>query len=299
MSLLSRRQFLQLAGITLLDSSLPLGPLWPPSPVQTATALHGRTLMPTTVFSRPDQHSPMLSTLWPDSIVTLYDHIRGWYQVGSGFVPQTAVQPLLLHPVEPVAASAPFFGEVTSPVAPVRQWAAADAPLVTRIGHSGVASVIDYLPVDNGSGWYALANADQTVLGWTQAVHWQPISLNPVSRQPNLRIEIQQAQQQLTVFQGQQSLLRVPLSINTPLPTGTFDLKREDPHFSPFALSGTNTIIYGAPWPLQIDQRYTMVGVYWHNDFGQAAPGSQIQLTALAARWLYQQVSDNASVTIV
>ena len=299
MSLLSRRQFLQLAGITLLDKSIHLGPMWPQQITQADPALHGRTLMPTPVFSRPDQHSQLISTLWPDSIVAILDQPTGWYQLPNGFVRQTAVQPLLLHPVEPAAASVPFFGEVASPVASVRQWAAADGPLVTRIGHGGVTQLVDYLPGDNHSGWYAVADSQQAILGWTQAVHWQPVSLTPAIPLSDLQLEIQQTHQRLTVFQGQQALLQAPLSINMPLPTGTFDIKREDPHFPPFALSGTNTVIHAAPWPLKIAGRYAMVGVYWHNDFGQAAPGPHIQLTALAARWLYQHVNDNVFVTIV
>ncbi len=299
MSLLSRRQFLQLAGITLLDNTIQIGPLWPQQSAQSATALHGRTLTPTGVFSRPDQHSQLINILWPDRIDTLRDHPPGWYQLPNGFVPQTTVQPMLLQPVEPVITSVPFFGEVASPVTPVRQWAAADAPLVTRIGHGGVTQLVDYLPGDNHSGWYALAEPQHAILGWTQAVHWQPVSLTPAVALSDLQLEIQQNHQQITVFQGQQPLLQAPLSINTPLPTGTFAIKREEPHFPPFSLSGTNTLIHAAPWPLKIAGRYSLVGVYWHNDFGQAAPGPQIQLTALAARWLYQYVNDNVFVTIV
>lgn len=49
-----------------------------------------------------------------------------------------------------------FWAEVAGPVAAVRQWCAADAPFVTRIGHGGVAQIIDYLS-DKTTSWYEIA----------------------------------------------------------------------------------------------------------------------------------------------
>ncbi len=302
MSLLSRRQFLHVAGITLLNSGINLNQLWPYSLSHTDEITHARTFAATKIFARPHPASSVLRQLWPDSIVAITGGSSGWYHLSEGFIPRATAQPMLLHPIDTEisnVAYTPFLAEVASPVAAVREWASADAPLVTRIGYGGTVHIMDYLPTPDSSGWYALSGPDNTLLGWTQAVHWQRIEISTDHTFSDLHVEINQTQQLLTVYQQQMAILQTPVSINERLNTGVLTLKREQPCLPPFLISATNPLIYGAPWHLKVADTYDLCGVYWHNQFGQAAPGPHIQVTALVARWLYQHLSDNDSVTIV
>src|SRR5690554_8060943 len=82
---------------------------------------------------------------------------------------------LVYAPPQSIASSqSPFWGEVIAPIAPIRQYCSADAPLVTRIGHGGVAQIVDYLPGEP-HGWYGIGNQNGQVAGWTQAIYWQAV----------------------------------------------------------------------------------------------------------------------------
>jgi hypothetical protein len=296
---LSRRRFLQLAGITFLGSYFDPGQFWraaEPYPLLT----HGRALAATPVYAAPTQHSALITYLWPDSIIDLQDTIGNWYQTSTGFAQRICIQPITLYPVTHNLLSLPAWAEVVSPVATVRGWCAADAPLVTRIGHGGVAQVIDYLPADSLSdAWYGIATDSGDPLGWSQAVHWgQPPKYLPPLR-GNLTLEINQIKQHLHVNYDRTRLLTTPVSTSQPLLPGHWSLTRYRPAGSVTGAPHRDRLIHGAPWQFQLDNHLLISGVYWHNAFGQPVEtGPAVQLPALVARWLYHIIVDKVSVTI-
>lgn len=291
---LSRRQFLQFSGITLLSST----PAFPKANLLALTeseTLYGRALDCLTVYAQPNPGAKVVRKLWPDSIIRLTDSKPDWYQTGQGFVRRADVQPM--RPYLPEQATPvlrpPFWAEVAAPVAALRQWCAADAPLVTRIGHGGVCHVIDALPDATRDGWwYGFASEDGGLLGWSQAVFWRSIH-DARDPQGGLLVEIDRQQQQLAVTHGHQVLLQAAVSTDPALESGLNTLKHER--------IGTKLMLdearHGVPWALRFDGG-TISGVYWHNRFGAQTPGPAVQLPPLLAQWLYNTLVDGAPIRI-
>jgi hypothetical protein len=205
-----------------------------------------------------------------------------------------------IRPPEPATApEPPFWAEVSGPAAAVRQWCAADAPLVARIGHGGTAQVIRRLPPGSpgASPWYALAAADGSLLGWTQTAHWQPVRL--AENDSALHLELTRSDRQLTVFAGTRPVLRAAAAAGAPLQPGAYPLRRASVAGPPLALvEYDHHALYGAPWQLDLGGRYRLTGAYWHNRFGGDAPGPDIQVPPFLARWLYAQAGTGSVINI-
>ncbi|MBZ0297894.1 MAG: L,D-transpeptidase [Anaerolineae bacterium] len=295
MSQFSRRQFLHAAGITLLGSTLDPKSFFN-RPSSAEAPAYGRTLYPTTVYGAPAIGSPAVRQLWPESIHPIRSYNQGWYLLNSGYVPREAIQPMTLYPVEAPVTDFPCWLEVASPVAVVRKWCAPDAPLVTRIGHGGVAQVVDVLEFDN-QHWYAIQSTDHSLLGWTQTTHWQRALIN--QRYGGIvQVEVDQQKQRLQMYENGVQLLTAPFSSGRELPQGIFALKGRIPAGIAYDVPSQPRALAGAPWQLQIADIGLLSGVYWHNAFGVPVPGPEIQTSTLVARWLYQYVPDNALVSI-
>ncbi|MEP7292356.1 MAG: L,D-transpeptidase, partial [Chloroflexota bacterium] len=170
-------------------------------------------------------------------------------------------------------------------VAMVRVWCAADAAVVTRIGHGGVLYVKDKLTV-NEIEWYGVAERDaDDLLGWTQAAFWSPVSLDDAA--PSLTLVINTHTQQMDVHEADQHLLSAPISTGGTLPPGSYSIAKRYPTFS--ATSDTH---YHASWALTFGANLNLAGVYLHNHFGQPYPGTAVQVTPPLARWLYPRAAE-------
>ncbi|MGQ9887795.1 MAG: hypothetical protein ACUVSX_04825 [Aggregatilineales bacterium] len=298
----SRRRFLQLVGISLLAPQLPAFEAFALEEADTRElkAQHGRALLAAPVHAWPAHESPIIGQLWPDSVIPIADGPAGWYRVGAGYAPRAALQPIV--PVNPVRGSAPrpapFWAEVTGPAAAVRQWCAADAPLVTRIGHGGTARVIGVLgPGEQGGPhWYALAAGNNALLGWSQAALWQPIEV-PDDAAP-LRLEIERRRHQLVVLVDDRPALRATITVDAALQPGEYAFRRGLIAGPPLALEHCDTVLFGVPWQLELDNQHSLTGAYWHNRFGHCAPGPAVQVPPFLARWLYAQAGEGSTVKI-
>lgn len=302
MAKFSRRQFMQFAGVTLLAGHLPAAELLarPAASVPELTAQHGRVLLPAAVHAQPRADARVVSQLWPDSLISIVDVRGSWYRAGGGFVPRSAVQPVLLsQPARDLSQPAcPFWAEVSGPVAAVRHWCAADAPLVTRIGHGGTGKIVAALSPGepNAPFWYALAGEDHELLGWTQAAHWQPAP--SLEQGAALSLEIARSSRQLTVFVESRPALRAAIAAGAELKPGTYPLRRTRVAGPPLALVEYGQTLHGAPWQLSLNDQYSLTGAYWHNRFGDYAPGPAIQVPPFLARWLYAHAGADSMVYI-
>jgi hypothetical protein len=289
MTIFSRRQFLQLAGIALAGVQIDPARLFHSAPQNAPLTNMGRALAAAPIYSAPN--AQVIAHLWPDSVMPIHDSKGDWYKVPQGYILKTALQPMALYETPAQIEKPIFWAEVAGPVAAVRQWCAADAPLVTRIGHGGVAQVIDLLPGEP-SPWYGIAAENGDLLGWTQATHWRRVEAENSDVTP-LSLEIDQQNQTLTVYQDQIASLHAPISIGQSLTPGTYPLQR--------GRMGrmVNNEFHGVPWQISIGDDYNLNGVYWHNQFGSTIPGPAVQITPMLAHWLYQYMDDNGFVTIV
>lgn len=303
----SRREFLQFSGIALLASRLDLFDTAFAFPQE--AAYQGRVLASSPVFATPAVTAPVVRTLWPDSITPLLETRDGWYHVPDGWVRHELLQPMTPYtPPEVVPLpDVPYWAEVTAPVAPLRAWCAADAPLLGRIGHGGLALVIDALPADQpGMAWYGIADANGELLGWTPGVRWGlmkslPVgeSLRPSSAMANREnfIEIALSTYTLTAWEDNTAILAAPVSLGTDIQPGSYAFQRCQPAIT-WSDSIEGQTWYGVPWAIDLGAAGLLTGAYWHNRFGAAAPGPALQVSPALARWLYHWLNDGGAIII-
>ncbi len=286
----SRRTFLQLMGVTTLATFNPtlLSRALPVSSEQP----WARALRPAPVYAFPSAIHPV-DRLWPDSLVRLYGQNGEWYHTEKGYVSRLELQPI--EPFNPditafIRIDQPFWGMVAGPAAAVRQYCAADAPLVTRIGHGGVMKVVDSLPGEP-YGWYGLADADEHFVGWSQAVMWRPATTEVASFRLS-GITIDRQRQTLMAIAEDQTILESAASVGKTIPVGTFQVQRK--------LDGGVAIDQhvGAPWLLDCGA-LQLSGAYWHNHFGEAIAGQGVQLPPALARWLFSAVDQDSEIVII
>lgn len=292
--MLSRRSFLQLVGASLVAVGVR-----PASRMLAAfddSAYQGRAFGALPVYATRDAAREPIRYLWPDSTTTIRDRIDGWYQIADGWVQREGLQPMVAYDPSryEFVGGVPFWGEVAAPIASVRSHCAADAPLVSRIGHGGVAQVIDALPGEP-NGWYGIADEQGDLLGWTQGIFWRPLALE-VENASGRMLRVDRSAGLLTAVEGKQSALVVPFSSGQGLDKGTFPALRGE--IGGRRWFGDKT--YDAvPWSIGFGEGRSLAGVYWHNQFGSAyQDGPTVQVTPLIARWLYGWLGDDAHIVV-
>jgi hypothetical protein len=289
----SRRDFLKITGITLAASQINIFPNFQGSFLQ--NMYQGRALSAAPIYSALNSSSEIVATLWPDSVSHIRTIHENWYRLSSGYVERSELQPMFVQeqPADFQIPTFPFWAEVAGPVAPIREHCAANAPLITRIGHGGVAQVIDYLPGEP-NGWYGIGNDVGNLMGWTQAIHWTPLVETSYSgNETTIRIDV--AGQTLSVEQNGLIALYAPCSVDPGTKAGTYVLELQKP-------GGTHrtaeAVFQGVPWQLNFGADTTLTGVYWHNQFGKALPGPAVQVSPLLARWLYQAMNTGDQMVV-
>jgi hypothetical protein len=292
---LSRRHFLQLLGVTLGGSGLSALELPQIIPSFNADAAIGRTFSVASLYRAPHPDAPVVKRLWADSVVSLLDRKGRWYRVPGGYLRHADVQPMIPYqPPSPIATpTMPFWAEVAAPVAVLRRWCSAEAPLVARIGHGGILQVVDALQ-NSGGVWYSTADEHGLALGWSQALHWRPVE-TVTAPAAVTTLQIESESQQLTALQGEKLVLQAPLSTGVALQPGLYEIVECERSTTQQVES---TIHYGAPSVIRFGNGYEIAGVYWHNRFGAPVPGAAIQVSPLAAKWLYHLTGKGSKIIV-
>ena len=279
---LSRRQFLKFAGITAVVSQLPDLTGW-----AAPASIHGRVLQAARVYRQPAITSAVTHHVWPDSVHLLHEADKAWYRVEDGFIQRHLMQPINLNFTPAPVPQLPFWAEVSAPIAPVWQWCAVDAPLITRIGHGGVVHIIDQLP-----GWYGIAAENGEFLGWSQSTNWWPVP--PANSTGPIHVKIENSH--MTVSSANHRLMTAPVSLGGTVTRGTYALQKGQmggiccrvPHQSDY---------HGAAWQLRFGNNLDLTSVYWHNRFGQVVPGPAVQVSPIVGRILYRAAHDGSTIT--
>jgi hypothetical protein len=290
----SRRDFLKITGITLAASQMSIFPNFQRFFLQ--NTYQARALAAAPIYNAPNTSSEMVATLWPDSISHIRDANENWYRVSNGYVEREQLQPMFSQErtADSQIPAFPFWVEVVGPVAPIREHCAANAPLVTRIGHGGVAQVIDYLPGEP-NGWYGICDDSGQLMGWTQAVHWLPIVETRLPENKNtIRIDLKT--QTLSVENNGVVALQAPCCINSDTQAGIYALERQKPGGS---YSADEQLFHGAPWQLNFGSGVQLTGAYWHNQFGKPLNASGVQVSPLLAQWLYSSTNPGDQLIVI
>lgn len=286
--MLSRRQFLQAAGIAVAAAHLPRLS-FSASAAPSFETLYGRALQAAPVYATAQTNSLPLKHLWSDTVTPILETRGHWYRLPDGYAPRAMLQPMVKTAERSeTAAATPFWGEVSSAAAVVRQWCAADAPLMTRIGHGGVLHISDKLTLD-GNDWYGVAESTSgDLIGWTQAANWSPVMADTVL--PALVLAINRQMQQLDVYEGDQHILSAPVSVWQNLPAGRYPIDEQQ-------AATRSGKYYGAAWVLAFGNELQLAGAYWHNRFGTASrgaenPGAALEVMPALAHWLYPRAGE-------
>lgn len=300
---LSRREFLQAAGITAASASLfgfAMPGIRPGTTLAAPQIVQGRALQQTHIVDRAGQ---VMRTLWADAVFPIREYDADWYATEGGLVTREQVQPIAPYPTEVtrLVRRVPADVEVTAPVAAVRGYAAADAPLVTRVGHGGVMQVADVL-TNAGGTWYAVADADADPIGWTQAAHWRRLDTlhNAAGRRDTQAVTIDRTTNTLTATSGSAPVLQTAITAPASMAPGAYTLH-------PAACGGVCEVgtmqRHGTPYHMVVRHAnggtIPLHGAYWHNRFGHNGAGNAVELNVLAAKWLYLWAQDETTIKIV
>ncbi len=292
--MLSRRSFLRLVGASLAATAL--HPNLSMLAAVIDDAYQGRAFTALPVYSTPNEMTKPKAQLWPDSITLILDRTDEWYQVSGGWVRRDGLQPMLPYDATDYKFinAAPFWAEVAAPVAPVRAFCAADAPLVTRIGHGGVSQVIDALPGEP-NGWYGIADQNGDLLGWTQGVFWRPVEVETNNGDDHM-LHIDRKLGLMQAYAGAKPIIEVPFAGGSSLKAGDFMTHRG-------VIGGlrlqADKAYEGVSWQTLFGDGQMITGIYWHNRFRQAVQGdAALQTTPLLARWLYGWLGDDAHIVV-
>lgn len=290
---ISRRSFLQLSGIAL--AAFQFSPIF--RQAEHPQTIYGRALTALPLFQGRDTQRSIASHIWPDSVVPILDSSSDWYTVPGGYVSRAGLQPMHNYTANNTQqlTNFPEWAEVTGTVAIVRSYCAANAPLVTRIGHGGIARVVDYLP-GSPIGWYAIADYQNNLLGWSQTSVWSSVQMD-TSSQTQSRLEIDSQNHFLRAFEDNHQILEASCTLNDSLQPGTYHWTGRQIGSGSYQL-GSETI-HGIPWQTYFGDGQAIAGVYWHNQFGSQQSGPSIQVTPFLARWLYGWLNTNSVITII
>lgn len=294
MTQLSRRSFLHVAGLTLVGTSFDPAFRLMQSLLPDTPTLYGRVLGLMPVYRA---NGTTVLNVWQDSVMEILDTEGDLYHVNGGYMSRSALQPMTVRPTPARALpSVPFWAEVVAPVAAVRQSCAADSPLVTRIGHAGVARVIDRLEDGRGGeAWLGLESERGALLGWSQVSRWQPVDEQQPTSSGDHTLDVSLDAQTLTAYENGDVVLTTSIST---APTGVVPgIYRVGDRIAGGSYHG-EMLHEGVPWITTVPELGQIAGVYWHNAFGAPAPGPAIQVSPLVARWLYTWLNDLSTITV-
>ncbi|PJF44925.1 MAG: hypothetical protein CUN55_01440 [Phototrophicales bacterium] len=263
---LSRRDFLKLIGVSIssawvygigFDDILPLS--------------MGRLFAPTHLRQFPNEHSPSIKLLWPDSTHPILNIAGDWIRIQEGYIPKTAIQPMFA-PTEPSPTTIehPIWVEVVAPSVALHSYADADAPIRFNIGHGGLLYIEHSLCNDHGQWWL------RSTQGWLQASCVQIINLPHGKADFDIELIISPQQNNIHVIYGNHTIVLEACFPKTPIQGQTLQL---------CPLNSKHL------WAMKLGDKTSLYGTFEHNTFSKlrTSPDHCVELSAVAARWLYYQ----------
>jgi lipoprotein-anchoring transpeptidase ErfK/SrfK len=315
---LSRRDFLKLAGLGLASAFMP--------GLRKAHAASG--LLPDQegrvaeqsikLFESPSFGSAAINEAWQDIVLPITDiaisddeeaHNRVWYKIGEkGYAYSGYIQPVLTRLNEPIYEH-PKTGrlaEVTVPYTDARRDPDDEAELAYRLYYETTHWVAETITNEETNKiWYRL-NDDKwggkkyyvlaSHLRIIPEVELMPISPDVSSYKKS--IEVRLSQQLVVAYEGSRPVFATRASTGSRFasgkyytPQGIFKTyyKRPSRHMAAGNLANNGYDLPGVPWVLYITEGgISFHGTYWHNDFGRPRSHGCINLSPLAAKWLYR-----------
>jgi hypothetical protein len=217
---LTRRGFLQLAGLTLGAAAYVPPPEELTAPETRLARVAARTVP---VRARPEPEAPQLATLVRDTIVSIKEETwsaKGpqgnpyWYRLDQGFAHSGDLQPVRFEPGQVVNAISPegMLVEVALPYTQARQEPSAQAVPLYRLYYGATFWAVDIARDADGGAWYALLDDRLYTRYYARAEHLRPVAaedLSPIAPEvppEDKRIEVDLARQRLTAYEDEQAV---------------------------------------------------------------------------------------------
>ena len=312
--MLSRRDFLKLAGCGMLGLALPRLSAF----TQIAeTSLQGR-ITDDTLWSHlePSQNAERVEMYWRDLVIPITGavvsedeaaHNRIWYEVqDQGYVYSGGVQPVqtvLNQPVQEIPTGG-LLGEISVPYTDAHEEPDPGAAVAHRLYYETVHWIMGKAVGADGQTWYRLLDDKWSLYYYIPARHIRAIpedELAPLSPEvPNSekRIEVNLTQQLVLAFEGTRLVFASRAATGSQYrsgrwstPPGEFitSYKRPTRHMAAGDIAASGFDLPGVPWVLYITKSgISFHGTFWHNDYGQPRSHGCINLTPQASKWLYR-----------
>jgi lipoprotein-anchoring transpeptidase ErfK/SrfK len=311
---LSRRDFLKLGGYGLMGMALP-------NLISFAsddfTNLQGRVTDRTLwSFDEPDLKSKRKKLYWHDLVIPITNTIVGiddtaynrvWYEAEEGgYIYSGSVQPVrtILNAPQQISIKG-ILGEVSVPFTEARLEPDANAETVYRLYYESVHWVkASAIHPTNGSIWYYLLDDKFEQYYYVPAEHIRIIpdsELAPLSSnvpEKDKRVEVRLNDQLVLAYETEKLVFATRTATGGRLRSGTYTTpsgefitfhKRPTRHMAAGDLAASGFDLPGVPWVTYIkDNGISFHGTYWHNDYGRPRSHGCINLTPLAAKWLYR-----------
>lgn len=278
---LSRRDFLRVFGVSAAavgGFALPLSPMVPTISDSDLVSLQARALHTAPIRETPSPEAPVVRHLWEDEIFDIRAAVGRWIHSSEGFVAAHDAQPMLVTaPLE--ISEAPCWAAATGAAAAVRAWASDSAPLIEKIGHGGVMRILDRLtPRAAADDWIAIADEHDRLIGWSRNTLWSAIDWRTTA---DADLIVDAALRRAALWESGTERMRADLTVGRLLVPGEYPVTLLQPGATVTAARQTQL---GVPYVQRAGNELSLGGVYWHNHFGAALNGMDIQLPVHIAR---------------
>ena len=320
MTTFSRRSFLKLAGAAFAGVALAsrprlqLDPVWPQGVRLGRVTLSGRAR----VLSRPNPDGALLRYLDQDEVVPLLREVVGlgvlphnhvWFELETGYVYTSYLQPVMNLPNPPLTAIPPdgVWTEVSVPYVDARVQPSSAAALVYRLYYSAVFKIIDRQTADDGSVWYRIYDENGKRM-YAPASAFRALTeaeltpLSPDVDPATKSVVVYLKAQALSAFEGTVEVFRARIASGafffgedgTTLLNGTPNgphpiwSKRISRHMeggtleSGYDLPGVGWVSYFAA------NGAALHSTYWHNDYGTPKSHGCLNCRPEDAKWLFR-----------
>jgi hypothetical protein len=316
---LSRRGFLQVAGLALGGLAVP--PV-PTDPSSSAEGIGRVAASWVSLYAEPSFRSRRLTTVTRDVLLTLLESEAAdegptynplWYRAAEGYVHSGNLQLVRWNPQLPETTVPPdgALFEVSVPFTRSYREPDPSSDPLYRLYFQAVFWVQSVLTGADGRRWYRILDDRLRVPYFVRAEHLRrvpPEEVTPVAPDVparNKRIEVSIARQELRAFEHDELVLRTRISsgvpsrgpspngIPTETPSGSFHVEIKTPsrHMGDGYLTPDLEAyeLPGVPWVSFFHSTGVgFHGTYWHTDFGRMRSHGCVNMRTDEAKWLYR-----------
>jgi hypothetical protein len=268
-----------------------------------------------TLYNTPSLSGKKIKDIWQDSVIPITNVTVGddsipfnriWYHIGDeGYIHSGVIQPVRTL-INPPIANIPAEGslaEVTVPFTDARWGPDKDQLFAYRYYYGTTHWVIGLEHEGHLGYWYRVMDDKWEFEFYVPATHLRlipPDELKPLS--PDVpaefkRLEVRTNEQLVVGYEWDKPVYMARAATGAKFSNGNFEtppghhitfFKRPSRHMAAGNLAYNGYDLPGVPWISYFTESgMSFHGTYWHNNFGHPRSHGCVNLSPLAAKWLY------------